>query len=353
MFELLTLKNKNLWDSLVMSFKNYDVYYLSGYVESFELHGDGQPILIYYENKKIRALSVMMKRDISLSSFYEKKISSGLYFDLITPYGYGGFLFEGELNDNILREFKKLYISFLKSENIVSSFVRFHPVLNNAKILKPYFNILDLGKTIDINTETEEIIKSNIKSKDRNTIRRSIRDGVVIHHSKELSLFNDFQKIYNATMDYAEADSYYYFSMDFYKSIHLNLYNNYEMFFAEYKGEIIAMTIILFANTQMHYHLSCSLFEYRKLNATNLLLYEAALWGSANGFKTFHLGGGVGSKEDSLFKFKQSFNRNSENVFSIGKCVVDQIMYDKLVEERKRNDDRFDLESSFFPLYRV
>ena len=95
-------------------------------------------------------------------------------------------------------------------------------------------------------------------------------------------------------MDKDNAEEYYYFEEEFYKSIHEDLSGHYEMFYAVYEGQIIAMSIILFANRQMHYHLSGSMIEYRNLAPSNLLLYEAALWGCKQGYRTFHLGGGVG-----------------------------------------------------------
>ena len=103
----------------------------------------------------------------------------------------------------------------------------------------------------------------------------------------------------------------------------------------------------------MHYHLSGAKFEFRKLAPTNLLLYQAALWGSKQGFKSFHLGGGLGSGEDGLFKFKQAFNRYSGLQFSIGKQIIIPEIYNKLVEIRKKEDVDFDENSSFFPLYRA
>ena len=124
------------------------------------------------------------------------------------------------------------------------------------------------------------------------------------------------------------------------------------MFYATYEGKIIAMSIMLFANKQMHYHLSGSLLEYRHLAPSNLLLYKAALWGYEHGFKTLHLGGGVGSGEDNLYKFKAAFNRKSDYQFSIAKMIFDQEKYDRLVEERALRDIYFDKESKFFPLYR-
>ena len=38
------------WDDIVKSFPNYDVYYLSGYVKAFQVHGDGEALLLYYQS---------------------------------------------------------------------------------------------------------------------------------------------------------------------------------------------------------------------------------------------------------------------------------------------------------------
>ena len=125
------------------------------------------------------------------------------------------------------------------------------------------------------------------------------------------------------------------------------------MFWAEYDGKIIAMSIMIFANGRLNYHLSGSDIEYRNLAPSNLLLYKAALWGCEKGMKTFHLGGGVGSGEDNLFKFKIAFNRFSDYQFSIAKHIFDKEIYDRLVEERASRDSEFNRESRFFPVYRA
>ena len=166
------------------------------------------------------------------------------------------------------------------------------------------------------------------------------------------SLLDEFIKIYNATMDKDNAEEYYYFKPEFYRSIHEDLKDNYEMFWAEYEGKIIAMSIMIFANGRLNYHLSGSDIEYRNLAPSNLLLYKAALWGCEKGMKTFHLGGGVGSGEDNLFKFKIAFNRFSDYQFSIAKHIFDKEKYEALVEERVARDSDFNRDSKFFPVYR-
>ena len=126
-----------------------------------------------------------------------------------------------------------------------------------------------------------------------------------------------------------------------------NVSQNAQVFWAEKDSKIIAVAIMLAANGRMNYHLSGSLREYSSLAPGNLLLYQAALWGCANGCKTLYLGGGVGSGEDSLFKFKRAFYRGELNHFYIGKQVYDPDKYQDLVSMREPT------ESGFFPKYRA
>lgn len=342
MIQIFDITQHEEWDEIVRSFAEYDIYYLSGYVKAFEIHGDGEPFLLYYEKGGLRAIYVYMKRKTAIEGVY----------DSITPYGYGGILFEGDTQEDSLKAFWSEYIERMRELNIVDNFVRYHPVLANAVPMKLVSDVVDLGKTIAFDLQSPEVIWENIVSKNRNMIRKAEKNGIEIHHAHNMDLFKDFIRIYNATMDKDNADEYYYFGEDFYKSIHEDLNGNYEMFYAVYEGKIIAMSIILFANKQMHYHLSGSMMEYRNMAPSNLLLYKAAIWGAEQGYKTFHLGGGVGSGEDSLYKFKAAFNRKSDYQFSIGKMVFDEEKYNALVEERAARDPEFNKESKFFPLYR-
>ena len=238
----------------------------------------------------------------------------------------------------------------MNEEYIVDNFVRYHPVLANAVSMKDCSEVIDLGKTVAMDLTSENVIWKNIDSKNRNMIRKAEKNGIVIKHGQGIELFDDFIQIYNATMDKDHAEEYYYFKPEFYKSIHDDLKDNYEMFWAEYEGKIIAMSIMIFANGRLNYHLSGSDLQYRNLAPSNLLLYKAALWGCEQGMKTFHLGGGVGSEEDSLFKFKIAFNRFSDCQFSIAKHIFDKKKYDELVAERTLRDASFDAESNFFDL---
>lgn len=273
-------------------------------------------------------------------------------YDSVTPYGYGGVLFEGNVSEENLRAFWKAYAAKMNEENIVDNFVRYHPVLKNTGPMKSVSDVIDLGHTIALDLSSPEVIWDNIVSKNRNMIRKAEKNGIEILHGQGMDLMDQFMEMYNATMRKDNAEEYYFFKRPFYESIDRDLKNNYEMFYAMYEGRPIAMSILFFANGRLNYHLSGSVVECRNLAPSNLLLYKAALWGYEHGFKTFHLGGGMGSGEDGLYKFKAAFNKKSDYQFSIGKQVFSQEKYDELVKIRRESDPSFDETSHFFPLYR-
>ena len=149
-------------------------------------------------------------------------------------------------------------------------------------------------------------------------------------------------------MDKDNAASYYYFHAEFYNSLLNDLPQNATVFYAQLDETIIAASILLRANERLNYHLSGSRQEYQNLAPTNLLLYEAALWGCANGCITLHLGGGVGSGEDSLYAFKKAFYRGMPCRYHIGKKIFDADVYDQLISMRISLP-----ENNFFPRYRA
>lgn len=346
MLNVYTLDDRRKWDAIVRSIANYDVYYTSGYVSAFQLIGDGDPCLIYYESATLKGINVVMKRDIALSEPFKGKLTENTYYDLSTPYGYGGWILDGDMSAcaTLFAEYEQWCIR----NNIISEFVRFHPVLENSRFSEGYYQVVLLGETVTLDLSDPDTIWDNFSSKNRNMIRKAEKSGVQIFNGRSPALFDEFMEIYNQTMERDAADDYYFFDRKFYESICFDLPEQAQLFYAVKDGRMIAASIILAADGKLHYHLSGSLAEYRSYAPTNLLLYKAALWGCANGCTSFHLGGGVGSREDNLFKFKKSFFRGDELTrFAIGKKIFNQEEYDRLVSMREVG------ESGFFPKYRA
>lgn len=356
---MLTIYKKNdylIWNNLLKTFDNHDIYYYYNYLKAFELNGDGEPLLIYYENKDFKAVNAVFKRDIALFEPFQDKIEKGKFFDLVTPYGYGGWLIENETQNNHpinVNQLKQEYTDWCNTNQIIDEFVRFHPINKNYEHLSHMYESAHCGNTVCIDTASEKVIWENILSKNRNMIRKAQKSGIQIKTTREPFIIKPFIDIYNETMRNDNAEEYYYFKESFYQSIREDLKDNALWFYAELDNEIIASAIFLFCNENMHYHLSAGKREYRQFAPTNLILYEAAQWASKHGYKKLHLGGGLGSKEDNLYKFKKSFMKGPDTEFWIGKKIFNKKVYDELVRLRQKLAPNFNNESSFFPKYRA
>ena len=338
-----TLEQSEQWDAIVRSFREYDVYWLSGYVRAFQIHGDGDPLLFFYEDENSRGINVVMQRDVANAPHFKGRIETNTYFDFATPYGYGGWIIEGKDTEELFQT----YQNWIRKKGIISEFVRFHPMVKNHDASRGFYEVIQLGEVVHMELTSPNDIWNNMVSKNRNIIRKAIKNKVEVYNGRFPEIFKKFREIYNSTMDKDNAEPYYYFEPEFYKSILEDLPQNAQVFWAEKENKIISASIMLAANNRLSYHLSGGLKEFGCLAPTNLLLYEASLWGYSNGYKTLMLGGGVGSGEDNLFKFKRAFYKGPLSHFYIGKKIYNFTKYNELKNLREISNN-----TSFFPIYR-
>lgn len=348
MLSVISGSDVQAWDTVIRSFENWDIYYLAEYAESFRLHGDGVPYLVYYQDSDVEICYSVMKEDLADLDSFSGWLNHGAFFDLTTPYGYGGPLVNGDLCQHSANEFKRELFEFCNDNHIVSQFLRYHPLLGNHSLLSDMFETRFIHDTIYMDLASPDIIWSNMDAKNRNMVRKAVNNGVKIER-RPISDIADFIEIYNETMERDHADDYYYFSDEFFESLS-SLENNSAIFYAIHEGKPVGSAIILFGDKYMHYHLSGTLSRYRTLGSNNLLLYEASLWGYSKGLEKFHLGGGL-SDSDGLFSFKKKFNKNGRLPFVIGRTIFNKESYKYLKDIRSR-DAMFDPNNSFFIQYR-
>lgn len=338
------------WNTIVKSFPEWDIYYLCEYAISLMLHNEGVPILLYYDDGELRITYVLMVSDIADFKPLSNLLEKNEYYDCETPYGYGGPLFDGRITECGLQNFCSELYEWAKSNNVVSQFIRFHPVLKNYQPIEREFNVINMKKTVCMDTSSTALICNNMDRKNRNIIRKAKKSGISIIHDKGENI-DEFIKLYSETMDRNSADSYYYFGREYYDYLIQSMSNNLEVFYAVYDSSIIAGSIFFHNENQMHYHLSGSLSDYRNLGATNYLLYEAAKWAAKHHISSLHLGGGVGI-EDSLYNFKKQFNKISNTDFCIGGNIFLPGVADYLVSLRSNNDQSFNPSKPYFIKYR-
>lgn len=349
--EIIQVEEKEKWNSIVKSFFKWDIYYLNEYAFSFQLHGDGKPILIYHEQDGGKICYVMMQEDIADFSPLSPYLQAEEYYDWTTPYGYGGPLTEGRITQEWVEKFMEELYLWCGEHKIVSQFFRFHPLFQNQIIFEKVSDVVYMKKTVYVDTTDKEVINKNMTPNNRNMVRKAKKNGIQIIHDRGERI-QEFQKIYRDTMRYNGAVEYYYFQQKYFEYINQHMADNIIYFYAVYQEIPVSASIFLYNHNYMHYHLSGTLQEYRKLASANLLLSEAANFAAERGIKEFHLGGGVGI-EDSLLTFKKHFNRNGLLDFCIGRNIFNQRAFDDLVALRKEKDTAFDDTKPFLIKYRA
>jgi len=343
MIKEILIDNQLEWDTVVRSFPNYDIFYLSGYSKAFmeETPKNGTPILLLYEDDEDRAISVVLKRDVALDPNLVGKIEKGKYYDLITPYGYGGFW--GNVTD--WGKLNQTYTAYCKDNHYVCEFVRF-------ELFSDYYKYYD-G---EVESRTHNVIRSLEMSLDemwmdfKQKVRKNVKKAngfnlsCIIENTGEY--LEDFLRIYYSTMERTDAESEYYFSKQFYNDLN-KMKDNVMYFHVVYEGKIISTELVIYGAENCYSYLGGTDREYFDVRPNDFLKYEIIKWAKERGLKNFVLGGGYGA-DDGIYQYKLCLAPRGQQEFYIGRKIFDRNAYDKLIGLRNRDL----LNEKFFPIYR-
>jgi serine/alanine adding enzyme len=320
------------WDDLLARLGRADAYFLRPYVESAALLDPGEPVLLHLAGEGGDVLFALLRREIP----------GGSGLDVATPYGYGGPVSAG--SDPPVADFWAGYAEWCAANRIVSTFIRFHPLFGNEALADGGVRVEAVSRTVGWRLGQPDLFGA-MDGSHRTACRKAGKEGVsvVVREAPDLTAFRE---LYDETMRRVDANEFYFFGGEYYGTLS-GLGERLVLFDAVAGGEVVASALCFATPPWLHYHLGATAEAGRELGATTLLLYEAALWARERGFERFHLGGGAGAKDDSLFSFKRRFDPRGLLQFSVGKAVHDPEAYARLAGT---DEVAF---SGFFPAYRA
>ena len=322
------------WDELLERLGCADAYLRADYLAASLLLDEGEPVFLHLSDTGGDVVFAGIARPVPGSSLR----------DVTTPYGYGGPVAVG--TDPPAGRFYDLYGSWCAENGVVSTFIRFHPLFANHVYAASTVHVSPLGPTVGWRLNEGDLFAQMHRSH-RNKCRKAGRAGVRIEATPAPDDLADFVRLYEGTMRRQQADDFYFFPRTYWDNL-ATLGDRLVRFDALLEdGDLVASALCLATRPWLHYHLSATLDVARELGASNLLLYEAALWAREAGFGAFHLGGGVGGREDSLFTFKRCFSPDDLVECQIGKSVHDVEAYRRLTGRREIDLD------DYFPAYRL
>lgn len=323
-----------------------DIYFEKKYGKTYEDIENGKVKIFAYKDKNGKITNQFILRKIPI------KLDGKTYFDIVTPYGYGGPIIEECVEGKeqcLVEAYIKNFEKYCYKNKIISEFVRFHPLVNNADDFSKHYNAEHIRNTLGTNLKDfEEPIKEEFSKSCRKNIRQALNKGVTYKITEAPSDIHDFKKIYYSTMDRNKATDYYYFGDKYFNQILKYFKKNILLVEAIYEEKTIACGLYFIYNKTIHIHLSGTLNEYLFLSPAYILRYAVTLWGKENGYEVIHHGGGrSNSEEDSLYKFKKQFAQHTKFEFYIGKKIWNQEIYEELCKAKKVEENE-----TFFPAYR-
>lgn len=271
-----------------------------------------------------------------------REIKNSQYFDATSAYGYGGPWFEGSPSFDGFRIFLD---SWAVRNNVVCTFLRFHPLLGNAKELDKVASLKFIGPTAGWDLQKSTSLVDGMSKDHRKTFRRAVRAGVEARLTINPSQIDSFVELYETSMNRLTADSFYHFSSSYWDAIRDGLGENILLVEAVFETRVVAAILCLFGENYLHYHLSGTADEGRKLGGAVLCRVAAAEWGQQHGLSIAHSGGGAGGSSSSLLEWKHKFDKeNPLYQFSVANLVHDELTFTELSSRHARND--------FFPPWR-
>jgi len=345
------------WDKLVSQAYSYDFYHLSGYHQLAEKLGEGKAIFLAYQEGEYFIGLPLLLRNLS----YIEGLERFNWLDATSVYGYAGPVSSHhELPKSVICNFIEKISDYLYNNRIVSVFSRLHPILGNHSIIKDIGEVSYMGETVAINLNTElseqwQYYSSNHK---RN-IKKLRRLKARVFLDKKLAFLEKFWELYTETMQRVKASNHYFFSLDYFKSL-FNINNttnfcSFHLFLCEIEENIVSGGIFSECNGIVQYHLGATANVWLKYAPLKLVFDEVRLWAYRRGNRWFHLGGGVGATQDSLFRFKAGFSP-IRFPFYTWKWIIRPKVYETLVRARQNWYESlgktFPSNKNFFPKYR-
>ncbi len=338
------IDNRADWSSVLTEFPAYDFYH------TYDYHR------LNYDDKSDQALLFCFEQDgVSIALPLIRRKIDGVNFDAVSVYGYSGLLVDrpDALTDSIRNNFSSALTAESKRLRLVSVFARMHPLIDDCGLLDGLGLQEHCGDTVSIDLSlSEEDQFSQFSSNHRRGIRKLAKVGVSCEISQAKEDLDAFIEIYQQSMDRVGATQAYFFSRAYFDKLLSSAEIPMELFVCRHEAQVICGGLFSSCNGIIQYHLGGTRSDFLRLAPTKLMFNTVGLWGAGNGDASFHLGGGVGGKDDGLFSFKRGVSETT-TPFNVWKWIVDAEQYDRLScdydDGPKTDAARYE---GFFPLYR-
>ena len=335
------------WEAVLADVAQHDFHHLVGYHRLAEYHGEGTAKLFSFRSSRYLVATPLLLRPID-------PMDPAGPQDATSVYGYAGPVSSHvDVPPEVVRDFEEAFREELVRRNVVAVFSRLHPLIRQSHLLAGLGEIHPTGPTVsvDLTLPVEEQWAGYSKGT-RRLIRRALDAGVVCVHDQTLDWLAEWAEAYAETMRRVGASGAYNFDLAYFERMAAELGSVMHLFVALVDGRLAAGGLFTSCDGIVQAHLGALRAEYAALSPVRLVDDTARRWAADSAARVFHLGGGVGGREDSLFQYKAGFS-DRRHLQSTWRWIVDVGLYERLSKEHPRSEGPGgDQPDDYFPAYR-
>jgi hypothetical protein len=345
---ILKLNESKMIQSLINKCEKKDIFISTDYLKLFSNYLNHEAFYVFYGNEENYILIPYLKRPI-------EKLNNQ-YYDLVSPWYYGGPIYFSKDKNNLNSLFKKFILVFNEyclTHNIITEFQRFHPLLENHKLYGDNANVIFDRKIVYVDLRKDlDVLRQDYTRHTRKNINKALKNNLKIQGIDGDEDMYSFIKAYTQSMRDKNARDFYHFNDKFFEDLFNQFGNQLKQFNIEKDGELICSSVELGNYGILHDYLRGADPKQLLLRPNDILIDEIIRWAKEYGYSYFILGGGASSnEEDGIFKFKKSFSSTTADFF-IYKKIHNLNKYKQLCEQNGKGEDTLSFEkATYFPEY--
>lgn len=328
----------------------HDFYHLPDYVAFAGRNEDGSPTAFLAREGEAGMLIPVLVRRLP-----ENLEAPRNWCDASSPYGYPSPLLHPATEPHQLERFMRAFIRCCRELDIVTVFLRFHPLLTCSLCeFAKYGTVVHHGRTVWVDlTASREDLWRRTRENHRRGIAKLKHAGYSIRID-QWSDMQDFIEVYAESMERLQAHSFYRFSEKYFTELQCALADRLHLCtVVSPADDVAAAGLFTVTGGLVQYHLGGTAQRYLQQAPSKLMFEHVRNWAKEAGSKIFHLGGGVGGRDDSLFRFKLGFSPLTADFHSC-RIVLSQARYSSLSSRYlEQKGDLGEAPGTYFPLYRM
>jgi len=332
------------WTALLAT-QEHDFHHLPSFVSLEAERSGGEAAALWIERDAHQLLIPLIVRDLPAHLGCEGR-------DAISPYGYPCPLLSGP--DSTLRSaLLQAVPEALGDAGIISAFVRLHPLISTPlEALAQSGELVRHGPTVWIDmTESVEEMWRQTRGSDRNRMNKLRRQGYAARVDEQWARVDAFVDLYNETMGYLNASAGYFYDRAYFEALREALGGRLHLCLVEGPDDaVVSAGVFSEIGGLVQFHLSGTRQDHRRTSPSRLMLDHMRRVCKERGATRFHLGGGVGAAEDSLYEFKRGFSKHRAE-FHSWRVLGDPVAY-AAAEHAALAAGAVDGADGFFPSYR-